>query len=51
MPVKTYWCSSPLGSKYAAKNRKGDVQMKKLLKAFGMAILEACNVYAQAYRC
>jgi len=23
--------------------------MKKLLKAFGMAIMEACNVYAETY--
>lgn len=28
---------------------KGDVQMKKLLKAFGMAIMEACTVYAETY--
>ena len=35
--------------RHARLNRKGDVQMKKLLKAFGMAIMEACTVYAETY--
>ena len=28
---------------------KGDVQMKKLLKAFGMAIMDACAIYAENF--
>lgn len=35
--------------RHARQNRKGDVQMKKLLKAFGMAIMEACTLYAETF--
>ena len=30
-------------------NKKGDVQMKKLLKAFSMAIIEGCAAYAETF--
>jgi len=28
---------------------KGGMQMKKFLKAFGMAIMDACALYAETY--